>query len=168
VIDVLRSSCVYLQGERYVSDIAFLLEADICLQSVRRHTAEGRDLHSPCGISIPNLTTFISKCSTKWWRQPVHRNVSSCLTTGVYDNASCKPIVSIFYAYAFVYEPQWLSRCSYWLRVKRPRFDSRQGQKSFLFCTTSRPTVVLTQPPIQRVPGALSSGLKPQRREADY
>jgi hypothetical protein len=38
----------------------------------------------------------------------------------------------------------------------------------FLFSTASRPTLRSTQPPIQWVPGALSTGVKRQRREADH
>jgi hypothetical protein len=40
--------------------------------------------------------------------------------------------------------------------------------KDFLFCTSSRPSVGPTQPPIQWVPGALSPGLKQPGREADH
>jgi hypothetical protein len=38
----------------------------------------------------------------------------------------------------------------------------------FLYTTTSRPALGLTQPPIQWVTGALSLGVKRQRREADH
>jgi hypothetical protein len=44
------------------------------------------------------------------------------------------------------------------LRIGRPRFDSRKGQKYFLFATASRPALEPTQPPIQWVSGALSPG----------
>jgi hypothetical protein len=46
--------------------------------------------------------------------------------------------------------------------------DDRDGGKNFLFSTSSRPTLELTQPPIQSVPGALSPGVKRQGREADH
>jgi len=45
-------------------------------------------------------------------------------------------------------------------------FESRQGLGIFFFTTTSRPTLRLTQPPIQWVPGALSLGVKPPGNEA--
>jgi hypothetical protein len=40
--------------------------------------------------------------------------------------------------------------------------------KNFLFSTASRPALGPTQPPIQWVQGALSSGVKQQGREADH
>jgi hypothetical protein len=39
--------------------------------------------------------------------------------------------------------------------------------KNFLFSMSSRQTLGPTQPPIQKVPGALSPGVKRQGREAD-
>jgi hypothetical protein len=42
------------------------------------------------------------------------------------------------------------------------------GLGIFLLTTASRPTLGLTQPPIQRVPGALSMGVKQPGREADH
>jgi len=38
----------------------------------------------------------------------------------------------------------------------------------FFFATASRPALWPTQPPIQWVPGAISLGVKRQRREADH
>jgi hypothetical protein len=38
----------------------------------------------------------------------------------------------------------------------------------FLLSTSSRPVLGPIQTPIQRVPGALSPGVKRQRRDADY
>jgi hypothetical protein len=66
--------------------------------------------------------------------------------------------------------PEQLSRYSDWLRDGRPRGrSSRPGKvKNFLFSTSSRPALRPTQPPIQWVRGALSSGLKRTRREADH
>jgi len=39
-------------------------------------------------------------------------------------------------------------------------FDSRPGLGSFLFATASRPGLGRTQPPIKRVPGAISPRVK--------
>jgi hypothetical protein len=55
---------------------------------------------------------------------------------------------------------------SVYLRARRPGFDSFQGQ-DFLF-TASRPALGPTQPSIQWVPGAFSSGVKRPGREADH
>jgi hypothetical protein len=60
-------------------------------------------------------------------------------------------------------EPGQLSRYSDGLGLVR--FPTVQG---FLFSTASRPTLGLTQTPIQWVPGALSTGIKWQEREADH
>jgi hypothetical protein len=46
------------------------------------------------------------------------------------------------------------------LRLNDRGFESRQGLGIFPFCTASRPTLRPTQPPIQRVSGALSLGVK--------
>jgi hypothetical protein len=54
------------------------------------------------------------------------------------------------------------------LRAGRPGFDSRQGQEIFLYFTSSRPALGLTQPPVQWVPGALSPGVTRPGREADH
>jgi hypothetical protein len=59
-----------------------------------------------------------------------------------------------------------LSRCSDGLQAGRSGFDSRQCN-IFLFSIASILALGLTQPPIQRVPGALSPGVKRQGREAD-
>jgi hypothetical protein len=47
-------------------------------------------------------------------------------------------------------------------------FDSRRGLGIFLFTTASRTAVGPTQPPIQRVPGSLSLGVKRPGSEADH
>jgi hypothetical protein len=47
-------------------------------------------------------------------------------------------------------------------------FDSRRGLGIFLFNTASRMALGPTQPPTQWVPGALSLGVKRQRRESDH
>jgi hypothetical protein len=53
------------------------------------------------------------------------------------------------------------------IRGRYNGFDSRQC-KIFLFSTKSRSTLGPTQPPIQKVPGALSPRVKWQRREAEH
>jgi hypothetical protein len=54
------------------------------------------------------------------------------------------------------------------LRAERLRFDSWQEQGIYVFDTTSRPALELTQPSIQWVPGVLSPELKWPYREADH
>jgi hypothetical protein len=44
-----------------------------------------------------------------------------------------------------------------------PTFDSQQGKKKFLYSTASIPSLWPTQPPINRILEALSSGV-----EADH
>jgi hypothetical protein len=56
-----------------------------------------------------------------------------------------------------------LSRCSDGLRAGRPRPESRLGQESALYSTSSRPALGPTQAPIQWV-----SGVKLPEREADH
>jgi hypothetical protein len=46
--------------------------------------------------------------------------------------------------------------------------DDRQGLGIFLFTTASRTALGPTQPPIQRVRGALSLGVKRPERESDH
>jgi hypothetical protein len=47
-------------------------------------------------------------------------------------------------------------------------FNSRWELEIFLLDTTSRPALGPTQPPTQRIPGALSVGVKRPEREADH
>jgi hypothetical protein len=47
-------------------------------------------------------------------------------------------------------------------------FDSRRGLGIFLFTTGSKTALGPIQPPIQRVPGSLSLGVKWPGREADH
>jgi hypothetical protein len=63
-----------------------------------------------------------------------------------------------------------VSRDSDWLRGERPRGrSSSPGRlKNFLFSTSSRPALGPAQPPIQLVPGALSTGVKRSGRDADH
>jgi hypothetical protein len=48
------------------------------------------------------------------------------------------------------------------------RFPAGGGNSFFFFSTASRPILGPTQPPIQRVQGALSLGVKRLGREADH
>jgi hypothetical protein len=59
------------------------------------------------------------------------------------------------------------NRYSDWLRAGRPRgrSSSPKGGKNFRFSTSSRLVLGSTQPPIQRVPGALSPGVERPGRE---
>lgn len=45
-------------------------------------------------------------------------------------------------------------------------FDSQQGPAIFLYSTASKPNLGTTQPPIQRVPGCLTLGIKQPGSEA--
>jgi hypothetical protein len=62
------------------------------------------------------------------------------------------------------------SRYRDWLRAGRPRGrSSSPGRvKNFRFSMSSRPALGSTQPHLQRVPGALSPGIKRPEREADH
>jgi hypothetical protein len=64
--------------------------------------------------------------------------------------------------------PRELSWYSDRLQAGRPGFDFRQRQESFLYFTVSRPALGPTQPPIQRIPGVLSPGIKQLGREVDH
>jgi hypothetical protein len=54
------------------------------------------------------------------------------------------------------------------LRAVRSEFESRQGLGIFLLSTASRLALGPTQPPTQRVPGALSPWVKRPGRDADH
>jgi hypothetical protein len=60
------------------------------------------------------------------------------------------------------------SRDSDWLRTGWSGFESWCRLGIFLFTTASRTALRPTQPPIQRVPGALSLGVKRPGRETDH
>jgi hypothetical protein len=57
-------------------------------------------------------------------------------------------------------EPGYLSGIALGYGLDDRGCDSRQGPGIFLFTTVSKPAVGPTQPPIQRVPGALSLRVK--------
>jgi hypothetical protein len=57
------------------------------------------------------------------------------------------------------------SRYSYTLRQV---FDSRHGEKDFLFSSTSVPALGFTQPPLQSAPGAVSLVVKRPGCDADH
>jgi hypothetical protein len=54
------------------------------------------------------------------------------------------------------------------VRAGRPEFDSRQKQEIVLFSTVSTPALGPTQPLIQRIPRALSPGVKQLGRDSDH
>jgi hypothetical protein len=54
------------------------------------------------------------------------------------------------------------------LQAGRPGFDFRLEQRFCLYSTESRPVLGPAEPPIQRVPGPLSPGVKWTGHEADY
>jgi hypothetical protein len=65
---------------------------------------------------------------------------------------------------------RWFPSTKYWLRAGRQkgRSSSSGRVKNFLSSMSSRPALWSTQPPLQWVPGALSSGVKRQGREAEH
>jgi hypothetical protein len=75
-----------------------------------------------------------------------------------------------YHAYSITEEPGQHGRYSNWLQAGRPRAQSSspRGVKNFLFSTSSRPALGSTQPPIQWVLGALSTGVNRPGREADH
>jgi hypothetical protein len=52
--------------------------------------------------------------------------------------------------------------------AEESRFDSRQEQKICLFSIASTPALEPTEPPVQWVEGAVSTGVKRQGREAGH
>jgi hypothetical protein len=56
----------------------------------------------------------------------------------------------------------------YGLNDRNFRVRSRRGLGIFLFTTASRTALGPTKPPIPRLPGALSLGIKRTGREADH
>ena len=55
-----------------------------------------------------------------------------------------------------------------WLRTERSGFESGQGQEVFLYFRTSRLALWATKPPIQRVPGFFSPGIKRPEGSTDH
>jgi hypothetical protein len=68
-----------------------------------------------------------------------------------------------------LYDVKFESRDSDWLRAGRPRglCSCPSRGNNFLPSTPSRPALGRTKPFVQGVPGAVSPGVKPPRREAD-
>jgi hypothetical protein len=108
-------------------------------------------LFSVCKISLVPSTVrgSVQRCVLLVFRTIVHRDV----TLVHFANQYCKT----------------RSRYSDWLQARRPRGrSSSPGRvKNFLF-TSSRPGLASTEPPVQRVPGILSPGLKRAGHEADH
>jgi hypothetical protein len=61
----------------------------------------------------------------------------------------------------------WIVQSAMWSTAGRLEFDFWQG-KIFHFSTSSWPALGPTQPPIHRVSGALSPGIKRSGREVDH
>jgi hypothetical protein len=70
----------------------------------------------------------------------------------------------------YIIDPGWRSRYSDWPLAGRltGRNSSPGRVKNFLSSKSPRPALGFTKPPIQWVPGALSSGIKGPGREADH
>jgi hypothetical protein len=68
------------------------------------------------------------------------------------------------------YPTVYVNLCSDCLLAGRPRGHSSSpgGSKNSLFSMSSRPALGSTQPPIQRVLGTVSPGVKRTGREADH
>jgi hypothetical protein len=107
-----------------------------------------------CGKKITRLDNF--PC-----------NLSTFVTWHLINNLLINRICMTPSSY---YEPGWRSRYTDWLRAGRPRvWNSSPGSiKTFLFSTSSRPTLGRIEPPIQWIPRALSLGVKRPGREADH
>jgi hypothetical protein len=81
-----------------------------------------------------------------------------------------KKSVMIFWESTVIREPGYRSRYNDWLRAGclRGRSSSPGRVKNFLFFTSFRPALGPILPPIQWVPGALSSGIRRPGCEADH
>jgi hypothetical protein len=96
--------------------------------------------------------------------------------TGIHSAMKCLFLINMccIYARGFICPPQVKagigSRYSSWLGAGRPRGrSSNLGRgKIFILSNLSRPVLVLTQPPIQWVPGTLFLRVKRPWREADH
>jgi hypothetical protein len=111
-------------------------------------------------ITIQNLNAVVVR---KWQRTKV---VGFCMAWNIFKHFIrwFKPInISTFPTS----EPNYINRYSDGLRASRPGFDCRRG-KIFLFSIASRMALRPTKPPIRRVPGEISPGIKWPGREADH
>jgi hypothetical protein len=101
---------------------------------------------------------------TKPWRRMgsggiVHHSLSSALAVGEWPGSRPRH---------FTHGPRWIISISIatgW--TTGVRFPA-EAIDFFLYSTSSRPALELTQPPIQCVPSALSPGVKRPWREANY
>jgi hypothetical protein len=66
------------------------------------------------------------------------------------------------------YELRYLNGIAMGYGLDDQEFENRQGLGIFLFTTVSRPALGPTELPIQWIPGALSLGVKGQKRESDH
>jgi hypothetical protein len=101
------------------------------------------------------------------------KNASYIIGRGVLLFVTCcnAEVESHTLYYLTIYaEPGSRIRYSDWLWAERTRgrSSSRGGVKISLFSTSSRPAVWSTQPPIRRVTGALSPGVKQPESKAAH
>jgi hypothetical protein len=103
------------------------------------------------------VTVWFPGCETNM----VHRKCTEKKGKGI----KMSPIIQAFQLTAIfvgdaIWQPEPGSSVSIVSGYGRPRFDPRQGQRTFPLTSVSRPALGSTQPPVQRVPGFLSPGLK--------
>jgi hypothetical protein len=146
--------------------------------------------HSP----IPPCTVLCSKSNcirfdTTNWLHTVGTNIYKRCTSGsrpdtLNERSEEICLSQAFFYLSFIWMPLPLKnnlKYFYSVHVKEPgyrdwlwpgrptgRSSSSSRVKNFLFSTSSRPALGSTQPPIQRVSGALSPGVKRPGREAGH
>jgi hypothetical protein len=116
--------------------------------------------HSPKCFEQHDKCAFLTKKKCNW------KNKTTPLVYTSLENAFFQ-----FYIPHLSYcEPEQRNRYSDWLRPGRlrDRTSSPGRVKNFLFSTSSRPALRPNQLSIQRVPGALSPGVRQEGRDADH
>jgi hypothetical protein len=99
------------------------------------------------------------------------RMLADGLRSPIYLSATCFTVMAVYILDMHIYLDGRDSVVDIvtGLQARRRRWSSSPDRvKNFLFSTSSRSALGPTQPPIQRVPGALSPGVKRHGREADY
>jgi hypothetical protein len=100
-------------------------------------------------------TDSVPKQRSYFGSSPSCRHFSSCHRNVSVKTEENKHIYGILQCFSRYNEGLWAGR---------PCFDSWRGHKILLFSTASR----LAQPPLHWLPGALSSGVKRPRRDAQH